>query len=299
MKKFFLGQLAILSTFVLLLTSCGEETHQWETVLFEAGTINATVNGQERDVADSIRLDEGMSVTYTDLSTNQFSRNWVFQGGTPATSTDSVVTVMYRTGGKYKATLMSKYRDNQTKTISYNVKVVGIPNDYGVTYGIFTDDPSITMMPNSLIVQNINQFPGEIIADAFEGTKAYKFTPSGTSDWAMASLNAGSAVDLSTFASGFYNIAVRSTSLGNILIRVRSGGGGNAVLRFTAAGEEYGFKRDGAWHMLKIPVSALKTLDVNFNIASVTDFVLLRSEGDVRTFENYIFYVDNVFFSTK
>lgn len=283
----------------LLLISCGEETNQWDTVLFEKGTFGSLVNDQERAETDVIAIEEGTTVKFTDLSNKIFTRNWVFQGGTPETSSDSIVQVTYNKPGDFKATLTVKYRDNQTKKISYDVSVAGIPSGYGDTYGIFTDDPKIDMMPYPLVVDNTNQFPGVLVNDAYEGNNAYKFDITGNSDWAMAYLTANRAVDLSAFSEGFYNLAIRSTSEGNILIRLRSNGGGNAILRFTAEGEEYGFKRDGAWHMLKIPVAEIRALDANFRITEVTDFVLLRSEGDVRTYSNYTFYLDHIFFSTE
>jgi len=50
---------------------------------------------------------QGIEVTYTDFSYNASidSRQWTFQGGTPAESTDSIVTVRYENGGVFDVTL--------------------------------------------------------------------------------------------------------------------------------------------------------------------------------------------------
>jgi PKD repeat protein len=52
-------------------------------------------------------LCQGDSITFTDLSWNgdPTSWNWVFPGGTPATSTDSMPTITYNTPGVYDVTL--------------------------------------------------------------------------------------------------------------------------------------------------------------------------------------------------
>lgn len=48
-----------------------------------------------------------MTVQYTDLSSaNAASREWFFEGGNPATSSDSVVTVLYGQSGMYPVTLI-------------------------------------------------------------------------------------------------------------------------------------------------------------------------------------------------
>jgi PKD repeat protein len=62
-----------------------------------------------------------LQVTYTDTSTEEpTSRSWEFEGGTPATSTDQMVTVTYDTPGTYAVSL-------------------SVTNIYGSTDQTFTD----------------------------------------------------------------------------------------------------------------------------------------------------------------
>ncbi len=59
-------------------------------------------------VADEVRVNEGETVTFTDLSTNTPSGwEWTFEGGTPATSTQASPTVTYNTAGVYDVSLVA------------------------------------------------------------------------------------------------------------------------------------------------------------------------------------------------
>ena len=57
-------------------------------------------------VADQVQIEQGQTVTFTDLSTNNPNTwNWTFEGGTPATSTEENPTVTYNTEGLFNVTL--------------------------------------------------------------------------------------------------------------------------------------------------------------------------------------------------
>ena len=59
-------------------------------------------------IADETSIFTGDSVTFTDLSTNNPTAwSWVFSGGSPATSSDSMPVVQYNTPGLYDVTLIS------------------------------------------------------------------------------------------------------------------------------------------------------------------------------------------------
>jgi len=70
--------------------------------------------------ANDVLVEEGETVTFTDLSTNNpTSWLWTFEGGTPATSTEAAPTVTYATAGTYNVTLTTSNAagsDNATKT---------------------------------------------------------------------------------------------------------------------------------------------------------------------------------------
>ena len=59
-------------------------------------------------IADQTSIFTGDSVTFTDLSTNNPTAwSWIFSGGSPATSSDSMPVVQYNTPGLYDVTLIS------------------------------------------------------------------------------------------------------------------------------------------------------------------------------------------------
>ncbi len=70
--------------------------------------------------ASATTIYEGGSVTFTDLSTNgPNALDWVFDGGTPGTSTQQNPTVTYNTAGTYDVTLTATNAygsDTETKT---------------------------------------------------------------------------------------------------------------------------------------------------------------------------------------
>lgn len=87
-----------------------ERSNLWtEENLAFTGTANDAVVGLcevQIKVDGEQTICEGQSITYTDNSFhNVESRVWTFPGGTPATSTDKTVTVVYSTPGEYEANL--------------------------------------------------------------------------------------------------------------------------------------------------------------------------------------------------
>jgi|GEM_PF-588981 len=283
----------------LMLLSCEKEETK-DVRLYEPGVLDAA--------STATGIGFGETITYTDLSTKVFSRKWVFQGGNPAVSSDSVVTVTYPVGGAYTTILDVVFIDNQKGQLVFDVEVEKDPDtvipeyDFGATYGIYTEIPEITPGVSSVVAVNMNDFPGEKTSMAYEGVEAYVFAATGESDWAMAGLQVGNngEVDFTPFADGYYNFTIKSECQADILIRIRCKEGGNAVFTFTAEGEEYGFARDGRWHMVSIPVSDIVAKDNAINLARINDFILFRSTpGDVRDYDNYEFFVDHVFLSEK
>lgn len=82
----------------------------------------------------------GEAVTYQDLSYhNVASRTWIFEGGTPATSTDEEVEVIYENSGVYPVILevVSNTGETITETFENTVTVLpgeGIPLDYSENF---------------------------------------------------------------------------------------------------------------------------------------------------------------------
>jgi len=89
-------------------------------------------------------VNEGQSVSFTDLSTNSpTSWSWSFPGGTPSSSTSQNPTITYNTAGTYNVSLTatnSAGSDGETKTNYITVQVPGITycssqgNNYSYEY---------------------------------------------------------------------------------------------------------------------------------------------------------------------
>lgn len=288
-----------LAGLIFTLTAC-EENMTNDVTLYEPGNLEAAASVRD--------IKFGETITYTDKSTKVHRRSWVFEGGEPYTSGDPVVTVTYPRGGSFKTVLNLTYIDNLKAQQSFDIEVEKDPGlvipdyEFGDTYGLYTEMETTSGKLESVAYIDMNQFPGSRIAEALEGVEAYKLEITGGSDWAMGALQGGSGrtADFTPFANGYYNIALKSECQAPFLLRIRSNGGGNAIFEFTAAGAEYGFQRDGRWHLVSIPVADIRTRDPNIRLNEVTDFFLFRSgSGDVRNFENYTFYVDHIFLSEK
>ncbi|MFB9056758.1 carbohydrate-binding protein [Mariniflexile ostreae] len=163
-------------------------------------------------------------------------------------------------------------------------------------FGIYTENTDLIGSVNVQLEVN-NQFAINTITDnPYEGSKALSFTIDGTADWAMASIIPDSPIDISSYAT--YNVALKSTSNGTILIRLQSGGGQKAILTFDAASEPYGFKRDGNWHFLSIPIADFVAKNPAINLNAITELLVFRSSpDDVRNANNYNFYLDNFYLS--
>lgn len=292
-------KVVFLATLLFSLSACEKNTSN-QVTLYEPGKLEAEASIQE--------IKFGETITYIDKSTKVHRRNWVFEGGEPYTSGDSVVTVTYPRGGSFKTVLNLTYIDNLKAQKMFEVEVEKDPNlvipdyEFGNTFGLYTEMETTNGKLPSVVYIDMNQFPGSRVAEALEGVEAYKLEITGGTDWAMGALQGGSGrtANFTPFADGYYNIALRSECQAPFLLRIRSNGGGNAIFEFTAAGAEYGFQRDGRWHLLSIPVAHIKAKDPNIRLGEITDFFLFRSgSGDVRNFPNYTFYVDHIFLSEK
>ncbi|MBO7653122.1 MAG: T9SS type A sorting domain-containing protein [Bacteroidales bacterium] len=71
-----------------------------------------------------ISINQGQSVTFTNASSNAHHIAWTFEGGTPATSTENTVTVVYNeTPTVYFTATLTAYNENETVSDSKSVYV--------------------------------------------------------------------------------------------------------------------------------------------------------------------------------
>ena len=277
---------SILFSLTLLLFSCEEDVANVE--LFEPGTLDAT--------STNTSIVAGETVTFTDNSTKVYERTWTFTGGTPETSSDPEVTVTYERGGTFTAQLQVKYVDNQIERKDFVVEVEGVVL---ANFGIYTEDGAIT--PGSgITLQENNAYIIETIAtDPYEGGEALRFQFDAQDTWGvMGSIKPeGGSVDITEFADGYYNVALKTNCAKTMLIRLQ-GGGANGIVTLDPAGEPYGFKRDGSWHLLSIPIADFLENNPELDLSNISDLLVLRSgESSVASTEDWDFYVDNFYLS--
>lgn len=289
-NKFLLISAAFLSVF--LASSCSKD----DNADSGPGFVLATVTDRN--------IEYGQSITFTDMSQGIASREWTFEGGTPATSTDSIVEVTYGdgNGGVYHAQLAVTFKNvnQEPDTMNFTIGVKGkVKED---TYAIYTEDLTIAA-GTDITIENNHAFPKTTLtSDVYEGSKALDFNIDGSDSWAMASiLPANGPVDISKYADGYYNVALKSSSTGpnaTILIRLQSNSNSQkAIITFDDNGQ-YGFKRDGQWHMVSIPIADFLANNPQLDLTSISSLMVLRSgSGNVTSANSYDFQIDNFYLS--
>ena len=109
---------------VILLNSCAKEYGKKQETTKEL-MANASANST---------VANGGSITFTDLSLGVENRIWTFPGGTPATSTEPVVEVVFSEEGDVLSSLKIDYYDGTSETKDFAIKV------YPVLIADFTPD---------------------------------------------------------------------------------------------------------------------------------------------------------------
>jgi len=223
-------------------------------------------------------------------------------------------TIYYTLDGSLPTNLSTVYTEGFKLTESATVKTVAINNTRisNVSSATFTVNPSVLVDQTFAIYTQDNSIaPGvEILSQTnnlfvigttstgtYEGDVAMSFTTDMSKDWAMVSLKpATPTVDISAFANGYYNFAIKSSSNGTILVRLQSSGQ-KGIITFDATSDKYGFKRDGGWHLVSIPIADFLANNPNLDLAAITDLMVLRSDSDIRLFNNYDFCIDHFYLS--
>lgn len=173
---------------------------------------------------------------------------------------------------------------------------------YSQTFAVYTEDPSIGtgVTITGWVSNNAPGFGSvaEIATNNYEGS-SHRFLDyvGAASEWYMSTAT-GASSNLTAYATGYYNIAIKTASQSTFWLRLK--GGGASVRVTSAVLASYGYVADGNWHFLSIPVSDFVTYSgqAAFNIAAVTEFFVLRSDLNVTGTDND-FEVDNIYFSTN
>ncbi len=128
--------------------------------------------------ADTRLINAQETITYKDSSSNATSREWTFEGGDPATSTDANPTVRYDQAGDYLTFVTTTFQDGTTKRRRLEVEVVPqVEADFAAVPAEQTPD-------NDVMLQNLTQGVGTIPAVLAEGDSAiiYKWIIEGYPD---------------------------------------------------------------------------------------------------------------------
>jgi PKD repeat protein len=190
---------------------------------------------------------QGDSLTFTDLSWNgnPTSWSWVFPGGTPSTSTDSMPTIVYNTPGVYDVTLTvtdGSGSVNTTKT-GY-VTVFANTAAYSATF--YSEGFEGSAIPNA--DWNVfNLTPGtntwtQTTAAAASGTKSVRILNTSTSDGNVDEL-VSPTIDMTAMGGSTVNMTYKvanaqrtSTTADKLQVYVSSNCGKTWSLRQTVSG---------------------------------------------------------------
>lgn len=287
----------IFSTLLMVLgvavffVSCDEDSTD-DVTLFTPGTVDAT--------ASTSSIEAGESVTFTDMSTKVYERNWTFIGGTPSGSTDSVVTVTYERGGTYTAVLDIRLIDNQTGSIEFTTEVEGNEAPPVEGLGFYSENIGLENSMTPSYWEPNNGYNIETTETAFEGMEATLLAFKQEDTWGtMASLKpSGGSVDISEYADGYYNVSIKTTCTKTMLLRLQSSNGAKGIITLDPSEEPYGLIRDGNWYSLKIPMADFLATSADLDLTKISDLLVFRSgESDAKASEDWDFYVDHIYLS--
>lgn len=148
-KMFTAGQATKMQN--VITSSTASRNNLWSATNLAATGVSTPLTLCKADFksnATSNSVCQGSSLTYTDLSWNgtPTSWNWVFQGGTPASSTSQSPVIQYNTPGVYSVTLtVSNSSGTQTATKTGYVTVYSSPGFNGV----YSESFEGTAIPNA------------------------------------------------------------------------------------------------------------------------------------------------------
>lgn len=122
-------------------------------------------------IADEVVVNEGETVTFTDLSTNNpTSWLWTFEGGTPATSTVQSPTVVYETAGTYDVSLVTSNLAGNSPEVA-KADYILVEEELGIdTPNPLADKVSIYPNPTNGIVNiQLNDEAGKkVVIDVYD-----------------------------------------------------------------------------------------------------------------------------------
>jgi M6 family metalloprotease-like protein len=155
--------------------------------------------------ASPTTVNQGESVTFTDLSTNNpTSWSWQFEGGTPSTSSQKNPVVVYETAGTYRVSLTVTNNggsDTETKTAYITVNVVAPVADFQADITSVTENNSISFadLSTNYPTNWVWTFPGGTPGTSTEQNPVITYPTAGYYDVTLTATNsAGSTTETKT-----------------------------------------------------------------------------------------------------
>lgn len=256
--------------------------------------------------ADKNTVFVGEKINFSDYSTRVMSRQWTFEGGSPASATENTVEILYSEAGTYSAILEVTYLDGTTEMetiqVTVNNEYVPLVSVSGPTYVFYSEDPELVQDHPIFSLSRSGVGLARFVAGAFEGSEAINLSidPNATNTFAMLQTQTVGNADLTQFRNGYLNLAIRSTSQDPILVRIE-GGGANSYAY--VGPNDYGFERDGTWKFISLPMDDVLSQIASEEgkmalLGSFNQFRLRNQTGEFNpgTFD---FSVDLIFFSNE
>ena len=123
------------------------------TVLTASFTTDPAATGF---LTQSVTIEQGQTVAYTNTSSNAHHIAWSFPGGDPATSTNDEVTVTYNTVGSFTTQLIA-YNEGETDSDTATLTITVNASAENAVTADFTTNPEATSIAGYLTYISINQ----------------------------------------------------------------------------------------------------------------------------------------------
>lgn len=143
-------------------------------------------------------------------------------------------------------------------------------NEYEITadvYGLYSNNS--TIMDGLLLNDgngNLYIWEGTLSATtdvtAYEGTNVLAFSSTGKG-WFGFGINSENPLDLTHFSDGYLHFMLKTTSTTTFTMGIEGAGGSEGIVEFIDGSDPYNFERDGEWHQISIPISALTAQGLN------------------------------------
>jgi beta-glucanase (GH16 family) len=191
-------------------------------------------------------------------------------------------------------TVTAKATDNGKLTTTSDPVTIAVQDNAVLAdnFGVYTENAGITQKlaygqdANLYVWNNLAALPG---ATPFEGAEVLAFRAAPGAWFGFGIDN--DTKNLSHFANGALKFHFKTAYAGPFKVGIKTGGG-ESWIEFPAGVQKFGLARDGQWHQVVIPVSAL----ANATLVTLDQAFMFAGEAPAAAAD---FYVDNIHFSSQ